>query len=93
MKISFNPPLTPWLSKKVPISDFVKLREPITTPIKCPECGSLNVWAYALVHAHGWVNLNTAEVEDPEDGEADLEDARDEECRICYNCQHEWEKE
>lgn len=57
-------------------------------PVKCPECGSFNVWAIALVHAYALVNINTAEVDGLEEGEAVVESTR-----TCMDCHHKWEME
>lgn len=78
MKIIFNPSIKPFVTK--------------SEKITCPKCGSSNVWTHTIVHAWAWVHLNTAEVEEPEDGEADLEDAREQTDRLCNDCHHEWEK-
>lgn len=81
MKILFNNPLKP------------AHKENITAPIHCPKCHSLRVYSYVLVHGYAYANVNTGIVdESPNDCDCSISDVRDEEERVCMDCEHEWIK-
>lgn len=86
MKITFNPPVRPFVDGDVEISFYSK--------IICPECGSDRVYAHTFVTGMADVNVNTSELwEQPDDADCSIQDARSEAKRECKDCEHEWEVE